>query len=144
MQDEPGPNMNTSNAELIVTPYDTESAGLEVVSSNLLTRPSASQWFEQWYLAVENKGSTVLCYIEVCASFRPEGISLGQKVVEVPFDTRTVVLCPGHARIAANSAVTSFQGLRELFGSGRRSFVPRRAPSEQALGDRSAGRRAGD
>lgn len=85
---------------------------------------------------------------EVCESFRPEGgIVPGQKIVEVPFDARRVLLCTGHARIAENSGVTSFEALRELYGSGRRSFVPRRAARSSAEGAEKregAGRRASD
>ncbi len=84
---------------------------------------------------------------EVCAGFRPEASRGPQKLVEVPFDVRSVVLCTGHARIAENSGATTFEALRELYGAGRRSFVPRRAPSAGTLPDdqrRSAGRRVGD
>ncbi len=84
---------------------------------------------------------------EVCESFRPEGTASERKLVEVPFDVRSVVLCQGHARIAEKSGVQSFAELRELFGSGRRSFVPRRAPrvSAQVLDNRQGpGRRATD
>ena len=84
---------------------------------------------------------------EVCEGFRPEASLRPRKLVEVPFDVRNVVLCAGHARIAENSGVTSFEALRELYGSGRRSYVPRRAPSSEAPANdqrRSVGRRASD
>lgn len=84
---------------------------------------------------------------EVCDGFRPEASRTPQRLVEVPFDVRTVVLCAGHARIAENSGATTFEALRELYGSGRRSFVPRRDPRASTLPDdqrRSAGRRASD
>lgn len=84
---------------------------------------------------------------EVCESFRPEGTSSERTLVQVAFDVRTVVLCSGHARIAEKSGVRSFSALRELFGAGRRSHVPRRAPrvSAQVLDNRQgAGRRATD
>lgn len=83
---------------------------------------------------------------EVCANFRKED-ELGRlKVVEVRFDQRPVLLCTGHAKIAENSGVTSFEELRELYGSGRRSYVPRRRPaSMQPNGEeRKSGRRASD
>ena len=67
-------------------------------------------------------------------------------MVEMPFDVRPVHLCVGHARIAENSGVASFEELRELYGSGRRSFVPRRSPGSR-IGNgtpRSPGRRATD
>jgi hypothetical protein len=85
---------------------------------------------------------------EVCENFRPGTELPGDRnTVLVPFDARVVRLCMGHARIAAKSGATSFEALRELYGSGRRSFVPRRAPmtpaeaSERRGGE---GRRATD
>jgi hypothetical protein len=84
---------------------------------------------------------------EVCENFMPEVARTSQKLVEVTFDTRTVTLCRGHALIAKNSGVRSFDALRDLYGSGRRSYVPRRSESEpsaradQRLG---RGRRAAD
>jgi hypothetical protein len=76
---------------------------------------------------------------EVCASFRP-GAEFGEgyRVVKVQFDVRAVHLCVAHARIAESSGATTFDALRDLFGEGRRSFVPRRSP------ERRDGRRAGD
>jgi hypothetical protein len=76
---------------------------------------------------------------EVCENFRPgfEAPS-HQKLVEMSLDVRSVILCTGHARIAVKSGVTSFEALRALYGSGRRSFVPRRRT------DRAGGRRATD
>ena len=84
---------------------------------------------------------------EVCDNFRPRAEFGSQyRVVEVSFDVRPVHLCVGHARIAENSDVSSFEGLRELYGSGRRSFVPRRTPGA-LVGNgkmRSPGRRVTD
>lgn len=82
---------------------------------------------------------------EVCESIRPDGtFGPNYRVIDVPFDVRTVRLCVGHARIAENSQATTFEALRELFGQGRRSFVPRRAPQASGAQQRSAGRRATD
>jgi hypothetical protein len=85
---------------------------------------------------------------EVCQNFRPEApVDPKVKVDQVVFDTRCVLLCRAHARIAERSGVRSFEALRELYGKGRRSYVPRRAPESLAqLGERrrSAGRRATD
>ena len=85
---------------------------------------------------------------EVCMSFRPEAErDPARQFVEVVFDTRAVLLCRGHARIAERSGVTSFEQLREYYGSGRRSFVPRRGrdgtqgPDERRT---TPGRRATD
>jgi hypothetical protein len=85
---------------------------------------------------------------EVCKNFRPDVEFEGDRnTVLVPFDARTVRLCVGHARIAENSGVKTFEQLRELYGSGRRSFVPRRSPSAgPAMGyeRQSTGRRSTD
>lgn len=85
---------------------------------------------------------------EVCENFRP-GVELdpAMQFVEWAFGSRRVALCRGHARIAENAGVASFEELRELYGRGRRSFVPRRDPSLGSFsGERrkSAGRRAQD
>ena len=83
---------------------------------------------------------------EVCESL-PQAISPQRTILEVKLDKRTVTLCRGHARIAMNSGVTDFEGLRALYGSGRRSHVPRRDPRVvMTSGDQrqSAGRRARD
>jgi len=84
---------------------------------------------------------------EVCENFRP-GAEFGDRyrVVEVPFDARPVQLCVGHQKIAENSGVTSFEELRELFGTGRRSYVPRRGKCSESIKDqrRGPGRRAND
>ena len=84
----------------------------------------------------------------MCENFRPDVEFEGdRKTVMVAFDVRSVRLCVGHARIAAKSGVTSFEELRELYGSGRRSFVPRRAPDGAVRANdqrRSSGRRASD
>jgi hypothetical protein len=85
---------------------------------------------------------------EVCENFRP-GVELDPAMhfVEWSFGSRIIGLCRAHARIAVNAGVTSFEGLRELYGRGRRSFVPRRNPAPPGvLGERrlSPGRRAED
>ncbi len=84
---------------------------------------------------------------EVCETFRP-GAEFGvrYRVVEVLYDARPVHLCVGHHKIAQNSGVTTFEELRELFGSGRRSFVPRRGRNLQVFDDQrlDRGRRASD
>jgi hypothetical protein len=84
---------------------------------------------------------------EVCRNFLPEPRRADQELVEVALDVRSVLLCRGHARIAANSGVHTFAALRELYGSGRRSYVPRRRPElEPARAEKreSHGRRAND
>jgi hypothetical protein len=70
-----------------------------------------------------------------------------RNTVLVSLGARSVRLCVGHARIAKNSDVTTFEGLRELYGSGRRSFVPRRGGGAAPNGTerrRNGGRRASD
>ena len=84
---------------------------------------------------------------EVCENFRPEAEFGGRyKVVKVLFDVRPVQLCVGHAKIALNSGATSFEALRELYGTGRRSYVPRRGRNVATTDNqrRSPGRRASD
>jgi hypothetical protein len=83
---------------------------------------------------------------EVCENFMPEVARTSRKLVEVVLDRRTVTLCRGHALIAENSGVKSFEALRELYGSGRRSYVPRRSASTAGPGDQrlGRGRRAAD
>ena len=83
---------------------------------------------------------------EVCENFRHGSDLRRLRTVQIPFDERPVLLCTGHAKIAANSGVTTFQELRELYGSGRRSYVPRRKPAAlQPDGvTRKSGRRATD
>jgi len=85
---------------------------------------------------------------EVCENFRPDAPANPNRVlVPVVFDVRTVVLCRAHARIAERSGVQSFEQLREFYGSGRRSYVPRRNPSLAEPNPerrRSLGRRASD
>ncbi|HVW27287.1 MAG TPA: hypothetical protein VHC69_18100 [Polyangiaceae bacterium] len=85
---------------------------------------------------------------EVCENFRPGVEFAGDRnTVLVPFDVRAVRLCLGHARIAARSGVTTFDELRDFYGSGRRSFVPRRgAGVAHAIDEqrRNVGRRATD
>ncbi len=85
---------------------------------------------------------------EVCENFRPDVEFAGDRnTVLVQFDVRPVRLCMGHARIAERSGITSFEGLREFYGSGRRSFVPRRSAGieTELFGERrTAGRRSTD
>lgn len=84
---------------------------------------------------------------EVCEGFRPgTKFAPNYRVTEVNYGVRSVHLCTGHARIAENSDVSSFEQLRELYGSGRRSFIPRRDPNATSnVGQpRSPGRRATD
>jgi hypothetical protein len=85
---------------------------------------------------------------EVCENFRPDVEYGGDRnTVLVPFDVRAVRLCMGHARIAARSGVNTFDELREFYGSGRRSFVPRRGRGVPTVIDeqrRSRGRRTTD
>jgi hypothetical protein len=85
---------------------------------------------------------------EVCQNFRPDAkVDPSVRLVEVAFDVRAVVLCAAHARIAERSGATSFEQLREIYGKGRRSFVPRRGPDPAQAGNerrQHAGRRASD
>jgi hypothetical protein len=87
-------------------------------------------------------------HCEVCEAIRPEaGPVPEEKLVYVEFPKRTVRLCTGHALIAKNSGVHSFEQLRELYGSGRRSHVPRRGDDEARRSKekrKSAGRRLSD
>jgi len=86
-------------------------------------------------------------FCEVCANFRPDADQDRQReIVSVITDQRIVLLCKGHAKIAANSGVTTFEELRELYGKGQRSYVPRRRPAAlQPTGKpRKPGRRATD
>ena len=65
---------------------------------------------------------------EICENLRPDTEFPGdRKTSLVAFDVRPVRLCAGHAKIAQRSGVTTFAELRELYGSGRRSYVPRRS-----------------
>lgn len=84
---------------------------------------------------------------EVCSNL-PRTISPLRPMVDIQLEKRTVVLCQGHARIAAKSGVKDFEGLRALYGTGRRSHVPRRDPHAVVLPDdkgrKSVGRRASD
>jgi hypothetical protein len=87
-------------------------------------------------------------HCEVCEAFRPEaGAKPEEKLVYMEFQTRTVRLCVGHALIAQNSGVQSFEQLRDLYGSGRRSHVSRRGQEMFESSDekrRSGGRRVSD
>ena len=91
---------------------------------------------------------TMRHHCEVCEAFRPEaGVLPEEKLVYMEFPTRTVRLCVGHALIAQNSGVNSFEELRDLYGSGRRSHVPRRGLETFESSDekrRSVGRRESD
>jgi hypothetical protein len=80
---------------------------------------------------------------EVCENFRPEGdLVPGRKLEEVTFGSRKVLMCRAHSGIAANSGVSTFEELRELYTEqhGSRSYVPRRARSLA----RTPGRRLND
>ena len=86
---------------------------------------------------------------EVCESFRPQGdLKAGRELLEVSFGDHQVLLCRGHAGIAKNSEVTSFQELRALYAEskGQRSYLSRRSrASRLAVSQpRSEGRRATD
>jgi len=86
-------------------------------------------------------------HCEVCEVFRPELVSTARELVEVPLDARSVLLCRGHARIAKNSGVRTLRALRELYGSGRRSYVSRRglgAEPKRSERRSNPGRRATD
>jgi hypothetical protein len=84
----------------------------------------------------------------VCENFRPDDeTDPDKRFVYVTFESRRVLLCKGHARIAENSGVASLEQLRAFYGSGRRSYLGRRSrdPVSRA-GERrkSQGRRASD
>jgi hypothetical protein len=85
---------------------------------------------------------------EVCENFRPEEeTDPDQRFVYVTFESRRVLLCTGHARIAENSGVASLEQLRAYYGEGRRSFLGRRSRDPVSrTGERrkSPGRRASD
>jgi len=85
---------------------------------------------------------------EVCRSFRPRGaLDPARELLEVSFGERRVLLCKGHAGIAQNSQVSSFDELRALYAEseGQRSYISRRARGASREGTpRSAGRRAVD
>lgn len=86
-------------------------------------------------------------HCEVCRIFKPELLPGARELVEITLDVRPVLLCRGHARIAKNSGVRTFAALRELYGSGRRSYVSRRGPDaevERAERRANVGRRATD
>jgi hypothetical protein len=86
---------------------------------------------------------------EVCESFRPRGdLGPAREPLEVALGKRKVLLCRGHAGIARNSEVSSFDELRTLYAEsdGKRSYISRRARGAATSegSPRSAGRRAGD
>lgn len=86
---------------------------------------------------------------EVCQSFRPQAaLGPARELLEVTFAERRVLLCRGHAGIARNSQVSSFEELRALYAEseGKRSYISRRALGRvsSAGAERSAGRRTGD
>src|SRR6188768_4102012 len=74
---------------------------------------------------------------EVCESFRPRGdLGPARQLLEVCFGERRVWLCRGHAGIARNSEVSSFEELRALYAEsdGKRSYVSRRGRSGAGAG----------
>ncbi len=84
---------------------------------------------------------------EVCQSFRPrDELVPARRLVEVTFGERRVLLCSGHAGIARNSQVSSFDELRALYAEseGKRSYVARRAHGASVGEPRSVGRRSDD
>jgi hypothetical protein len=86
---------------------------------------------------------------EVCENFRPEGdLEPGRKLVEIAFEQRNVVLCSGHAQIAALAGISSLDALRDFYREnyGNRSYVERRARDSRSLADerRKGGRRFRD
>lgn len=85
---------------------------------------------------------------EVCESFRSRpDLMPARALLEVSFGERRVRLCRGHAGIARNSQVSSFDELRALYAEseGKRSYISRRSRSAVSQGEaRSAGRRATD
>ena len=87
-------------------------------------------------------------HCEVCAAIRPGAKAVAEeKLVYMEFRTRTVRICLGHALIAQNSGVSSFEELREFYGSGRRSHVSRRGQEvfeSEHENRRVPGRRASD
>ena len=83
---------------------------------------------------------------EVCESFRPQGdLQAVRELSMVTFDERYVLLCRGHAAIAANTGVSTLAGLRMLYAesTGQRSYIARRARAALAS-PRTGGRRASD
>lgn len=84
---------------------------------------------------------------EVCRICKPELGSTPRELIEVALDLRSVLLCRGHARIAKNAGVRTLKALRELYGSGRRSYVSRRradGTTKRSERRTSGGRRATD
>ncbi len=86
---------------------------------------------------------------EVCESFRsPSDLDAPRQLVELTFDARRVLLCRGHAGIAKNSAISTLEQLRALYGEsdGKRSYISRRSRGAGSTdhAPRSAGRRASD
>jgi len=85
---------------------------------------------------------------EVCESFRPRGdLGPARALLEIRFGERTVWLCRGHAGIARNSGIATFEELRALYSEsdGKRSYVARRAAAGAREGKpRSPGRRSSD
>jgi hypothetical protein len=86
---------------------------------------------------------------EVCESFRPQGdLKPGRELVQLAFGDHLVHLCRGHAGIAKNSQVTTFEELRALYAEseGKRSYLPRRARGARSTTEqpRNVGRRASD
>lgn len=89
---------------------------------------------------------------EICTGFlsraRLERSAI--RVVAVPFEERTLLLCTTHAYIAAEFGISTVSALRHLFreSTGRRSFMPRRRAPDKAArsGEQRSlrGRRATD
>jgi hypothetical protein len=84
---------------------------------------------------------------EVCDSFRPRrDLDPTRALLEVSFGDRRVWLCRGHAGIARNSEVSSFDELRTLYAEseGKRSYISRRTQGANEGAQRSVGRRSAD
>lgn len=71
-----GPVLNTPDAKVTTEIFDAQSTGLYLVSSNLLSRPSAGQWFEQWYAVIGNNGPNTLCFVQAEVDFLSGGTTL--------------------------------------------------------------------
>lgn len=73
-----GPLLNTPDAELSTTHFDVGSEGLFLVSSNLTTKPSLDQWFEEWYAVIGNDGPSTLCYVQAEVDFLSGGVIVAE------------------------------------------------------------------
>jgi len=65
-------------ATVSIEPFNQNSAGLTVISSNLLSRPSASQWYEQWFAVLANEGTSTLCYAQAEVDFVRAGVIVAE------------------------------------------------------------------